>query len=378
MHKAIAITQGDAAGIGPEIIAQAFRDHPAQLRGCFAVGEVATLRRAAQVIAGPGQGLLPVAEIAAPQDAWQVPPRCLPVLPLPGLPPPPAWGQISAAAGAAAAQCVQWAADAALRGEIAALVTAPLHKEALHAAGVDFPGHTELLQAQAARHAGVPVAQMPVRMMLASLELRTVLVSIHVSLRQALAAVTQENIAQTLEITHQALTPILGHAPRIAVAGLNPHAGEGGLFGSEELDIIAPAIAAARAAGIDVHGPFPPDTVFMRARNTPTHPGEFEVVLAMYHDQGLIPVKYLGVEQGVNVTLGLPLIRTSPDHGTAFDIAGRGVADPASLVQAVRLAQQMAAAPGGLGQAPASGASRAPDGAQRTGQASCQAGKTLS
>lgn len=352
-----AITQGDAAGIGPEIIAKAFRDHAEALRGCFAVGDVATLRRAAQVIAGPGQGLLPVAEIAAPQDAWRVSPRCLPVLPLPGLPPPPAWGQISAAAGAAAAQCVQWAADAALRGEIAALITAPLHKEALHAAGVDFPGHTELLQAQAARHAGVPVAQMPVRMMLATPELRTVLVSIHVSLRQALAAVTQENILQTLAITHQALTPILGHAPRIAVAGLNPHAGEGGLFGREELDTIAPAIAAARALGVDAHGPYAPDTVFMRARNTPTHPGEFEVVLAMYHDQGLIPIKYLGVEHGVNVTLGLPLIRTSPDHGTAFDIAGHGVADPASLVQAVCLAQQMAAAPGlagGFGQAPAS------------------------
>ena len=161
MEKTIAVTMGDSAGIGPEIIAKAFNDHRKALENCFVVGDVATLRRAAQVVVPPGQGGLPVAQIAHPQEALQVPPRCIPVLPLSGLPPPQPWGQVSAAAGAAAAQCVQWAADAALRGEIAALVTAPLHKEALHAAGVDFPGHTEFLQAQAARHAGVPIAQMP-------------------------------------------------------------------------------------------------------------------------------------------------------------------------------------------------------------------------
>ncbi len=231
---------------------------------------------------------------------------------------------------------------APLRGEIAGLVTAPLHKEALSAAGVHHPGHTELLQAEAARHAGVPVADMPVRMMLASDELRTVLVSIHVSLREAIAAVTQDNVLRTLEITHAALRRGLGRGPRIGVAGLNPHAGEGGLFGREEIEAIAPAIAAARALGIDAHGPFAPDTVFMRARSTPQRPGEFDVVLAMYHDQGLIPVKYLGVDKGVNVTLGLPLVRTSPDHGTAFDIAGRGVADASSLVEAVLAARRLA------------------------------------
>jgi 4-hydroxythreonine-4-phosphate dehydrogenase len=236
---------------------------------------------------------------------------------------------------------VVWAARAALRGEVAALVTAPLHKEALSAAGVDFPGHTELLQAEAAAHQGVPLARMPVRMMLANDELRTVLVSIHVSLRDAIAAVTLDNVLQTLQITHAALLRSLGHVPRIAVAGLNPHAGEGGLFGREELEVIAPAIAAARAQGLDVHGPFAPDTVFMRARNTPQRVGEFDVVIAMYHDQGLIPVKYLGVDKGVNVTLGLPLVRTSPDHGTAFDIAGQGVADAASLIEAVRMARQL-------------------------------------
>ena len=342
-NKAIAITQGDSAGIGPEIIAKVFREQPALLQGCFVVGDVATMRRGAQAIAVAGETSLPVAVIASPDEAWQVPPRCIPVLELPDMPPPAPWGQITDSAGAAAAACVQWAARAALRGEIAALVTAPLHKEALHAGGVTYPGHTELLQAEAAQHAGVAMSEMPVRMMLANDELCTVLVSIHVSLRKALEAVTLDNILQTLQITHAALQRMLGRAPRSGVAGLNPHAGEGGLFGSEEIDIIAPAIAAARAQGIDAQGPFAPDTVFMRARNVPGHPGEFDVVLAMYHDQGLIPVKYLGVESGVNVTLGLPLVRTSPDHGTAFDIAGQGVADASSLLEAVRMAQKLSA-----------------------------------
>ena len=340
--QAIAITQGDPAGIGPEIVAKAFRDAPEVLRGCFAVGDLATLRRAAQCIVRPGVPELPVALIASPDDAWQVPPRCMPVLSLPGLPAPVPWGQVSAAAGRAAADCVVWAARAALQGRIAALVTAPLHKEALSAAGVTFPGHTELLQAEAAAHRGVPLAAMPVRMMLASDELRTVLVSIHLSLRDAIAAVTRDNVLQTLQITHAALLRSLGRVPCMAVAGLNPHAGEGGLFGREEIDSIAPAIADARALGMDVHGPLAPDTVFMRARHTAQRAGEFDVVLAMYHDQGLIPVKYLGVDKGVNVTLGLPLVRASPDHGTAFDIAGQGIADAASLVEAVRVARQMA------------------------------------
>ena len=340
MHS-IAITQGDSAGIGPETVAKAFRDAPADVRGCFVVGDVATLRRAAQAIARPGLPAVPVAQIAAPCDAINTPPRCIPVLQLPGIAGPQPWGQISADAGRAAADSVVWAARAALRGEVAALVTAPLHKEALSAAGVAFPGHTELLQAEAAAHQGVPLEQMPVRMMLASDELRTVLVSIHMSLRDAIAAVTHHNVLQTLLITHAALLRSLGRAPRIAVAGLNPHAGEGGLFGREEIEIIAPAMAAARAQGLNAWGPLAPDTVFMRARTMPQRPGEFDVVVAMYHDQGLIPVKYLGVDKGVNVTLGLPLVRTSPDHGTAFDIAGQGVADAASLIEALRMARAL-------------------------------------
>jgi 4-hydroxythreonine-4-phosphate dehydrogenase len=340
----IAITLGDAAGIGPEIIARAYRTSPAILQHCFVVGDIGAMRRASRLVAGAGVPL-PVAEIAAPRDMPDVPPACIPVLqvgsPLPDL----VYGEVSAIAGEFAGRAVTWAADAALRGDIAAMVTAPLHKEALSAAGApysQFPGHTELLQARAAHAQGVGVAQMPVRMMLANRALRTVLVSIHVSLRQAIDAVTFDNVSATLRITRTALRSALGREPRIAVAGLNPHAGEGGLFGREEIEVIGPAIAAVRAEGADVHGPFAPDTVFMRARSGPDRPGEFDVVVAMYHDQGLIPVKYMGVEEGVNVTLGLPLVRTSPDHGTAFDIAGKGVADARSLLEAVVMAKQLA------------------------------------
>jgi 4-hydroxythreonine-4-phosphate dehydrogenase len=178
--------------------------------------------------------------------------------------------------------------------------------------------------------------------MLANDELRTVLVTIHLSLRRAIDAVTFDAVLETLRIAHAAAARWGQPRPRIAVAGLNPHAGEGGLFGDEESLVIAPAIAAARAEGIDARGPFAPDTVFMRARHTTQHPGEFDIVVAMTHDHGLIPVKYLGVEQGVNVTLGLPFVRTSPDHGTAFDIAGSGRADESSLRAAVRMARRLA------------------------------------
>jgi 4-hydroxythreonine-4-phosphate dehydrogenase len=341
--KPVAITMGDAAGIGPEIIVKAFRDWPELTRGCFVAGDLASMRRAAQAIRGTHDVDFPLVVIETPLEALAMPPRCLPLLQVAELPQPPQWGQVSAAAGKAAADCVVWAARAALRGEVAALVTAPLHKEALAAAGVPFPGHTELLQAEAAASLGKPVAEVPVRMMLANDELRTVLVSIHVSLRDAIAAVTFDAVLQTLRITHDALTRALGRSPHIGVAGLNPHAGEGGLFGREEVEVIVPAIEAARAEGMHVSGPFAPDTVFMRARSRNGVAGEFDVVVAMYHDQGLIPVKYLGVEKGVNVTLGLPLVRTSPDHGTAFDIAGTGRADPSSLLEALKMARALSA-----------------------------------
>ena len=341
----IAITPGDPCGIGPEIIARAFLNQDSQqvTRHCFVAGDLGVMQKAAQLV-DPGGHQLKVIRISQASDALALGSGLLPVLQVATLDADLPWGQIDARAGRFAGECVFWAAQAALQNQIAAFVTAPLHKEALSAAGAPFdafPGHTELLQAEAARHRGVPLAQMPVRMMLANEELRTVLVSIHVSLRQALEAVTYDNVLESLRITHQSLSLLLGRPPKIGVAGLNPHAGEGGLFGREEIEIIEPAMQAARAEGILAMGPYAPDTVFMRARKKQDGTSEFDVVLAMYHDQGLIPVKYMGLEQGVNVTLGLPLIRTSPDHGTAFDIAGQGRADAASLVAAIRMARQL-------------------------------------
>jgi 4-hydroxythreonine-4-phosphate dehydrogenase len=343
MTKPIAITLGDPAGIGPEIIVKAFRDSPDVMKNCFVVGDVATLRRAAQQVAAD-QLPLPVAVLSSVGQAVNLPPRCLPVLQVGALEALVPMGFLNANAGRLAADCVVWAAQAALRGEVAALVTAPLNKEALALAGEGYetyPGHTELLQALAAAHSGQDISQLPVRMMLANDELRVVLVSIHLSLRHAIEAVTVDNVLETLRITDHSLSAILGRRPHIGVAGLNPHAGEGGRFGTEEIEVIAPAVELARQQGLLITGPLAPDTVFMRARNAPGHHGAFDVVVAMHHDQGLIPVKYLGVDKGVNVTLGLPLVRTSPDHGTAFDIAGTGRADPASLLAAIRMAKQL-------------------------------------
>ena len=304
----IVITMGDAAGIGPEIIAKAFQNHPADVVDCVVVGDVATLRRAAALVAL--SLALPVAELDE-LASFQALPNCIQVLQKCELFAPVSIGLVSCFAGQAAADCIVWAAQAVLRGQASGMVTAPIHKEALAAAGgwaAQFPGHTEMLQAEAARFLGKAVQDVPVRMMLANDELKTVLVSIHMSLKDAIEAVMFDSVLQTLRITHAALSKTLGRAPHIGVAGLNPHAGEGGMFGAEEQTIIAPAIAAAKAEGMHVSGPFAPDTVFMRARSKSGVAGEFDVVVAMYHDQGLIPVKYLGVEQGVNVTLGLPLI----------------------------------------------------------------------
>lgn len=345
-EKPIAITMGDACGIGPEIILKAFQQSPQDLRHCLVAGDVGTLQRCLDMLvqALPSVAWPALVPISAVHALGGVPPGAVAVLQVGDALPDLGWGAVSAAAGRHAGDCVTWAARAALRGDIAALVTAPLHKEALCAAGAPydrFPGHTELLQYEAASHAGCALEDMPVRMMLANEELRTVLVSIHVSLRKAIEAVTLDNVLQTLRVTHHSLKAVLGRRPRIAVAGLNPHAGEGGLFGTEEVGIIRPAIEMALQEGLRVEGPLPGDTVFMKARQSAQDSDPVDAVIAMYHDQGLIPVKYLGVEQGVNVTLGLPLVRTSPDHGTAFDIAGQGRADPSSLLAAVRMARQL-------------------------------------
>ena len=335
MTPPMVITMGDACGIGPEIIAKAFASGQAQ--GAVVLGDASVMRRAL-ALTGQSTALAPLEHAS---DAQDCPPNCVPLLQAAGLPADLAHalvGRVDARAGAAAAACIVQAVELVRSGQVSAIVTAPIHKEALAAAGVGYPGHTEMLQALATEP-GQPMP--PVRMMLANDELRTVLVTIHMSLRHAIDAVTFEAVLQTLRIADQAARSFGIASPRIAVAGLNPHAGEGGLFGDEELRIIGPAIAAARSEGIHASGPFAPDTVFMRARHTAEHPGEFDLVVAMTHDQGLIPVKYLGVEQGVNVTLGLPFVRTSPDHGTAFDIAGTGRADPASLVAALRMAHRL-------------------------------------
>lgn len=330
----LAVTMGDACGIGPEIIAKWWQGRPAALViGCPAVMRRAVLSvgRGAELRVVPVSSVGDVAGLAA-GDMAVLTPTGLPVdvidAPL---------GRIDERAGRAAAASIREAVRLAQLGLVAGIVTAPLHKEALSLAGEPYPGHTELLQAEGAPP-GQPPA--PVRMMLANDQLKTVLVTIHVSLRQAIEQVTYDAVLETLRITHDSARLWGQPAPRIAVAGLNPHAGEGGLFGDEELRIIGPAIEAARAMGIDASGPYAPDTVFMRARHEPPeHPGEFDVVVAMYHDQGLIPVKYLGLDQGVNVTLGLPFVRTSPDHGTAFDLAGTGRADESSLAEAARMAR---------------------------------------
>jgi 4-hydroxythreonine-4-phosphate dehydrogenase len=337
----IALSMGDPAGIGPEIVARAFRERPELLRQVVVAGDVATMHRALRLTAtapDSAASVLMLAEISDMSALSSVPSGCMAVAqacaPVGEVP----FGRVSAEAGRAAADCIRWAAQAALTGHARAVVTAPIHKEALAAAGVDHPGHTELLQSLAAAHAGVPVAALPVRMMLSCPGLSTVLVSIHVSLQQALRAVTREQVLQTIRISHAHFRRAGLVRPRIAVAGLNPHAGEGGLFGREEIDEIAPAIQQAQAEGLLASGPHAPDTVFMRARQ-----GAFDVVVAMYHDQGLIPVKLLGLEHGVNTTLGLPFVRTSPDHGTAFDIAGTGRASAGSLLAAIDAA--LAAAP---------------------------------
>ena len=324
---------GDACGIGPEIIVQAARQ--GALDGAVVIGDVAVMRRAAAVL----DAALPIARIERPADLAGCPPGVLPVIEPDALPPELAalpWGQVDARAGAAAARCIEAAVQQVRAGAARAIVTAPIHKEALAAAGVPYPGHTEMLQALAD-----PDAPPPVRMMLANQELRVVLATIHLSLRDAIGALDFDTVLATVRIAHRAAAGWGMPRPRIAVAGLNPHAGEGGLFGDEEVRFIGPAVRAAQAEGIDASGPFAPDTVFMRARR-----GAFDIVVAMTHDHGLIPVKYLGVEDGVNVTLGLPFVRTSPDHGTAFDIAGSGRADPASLIAAMTMARALSAPQG--------------------------------
>jgi 4-hydroxythreonine-4-phosphate dehydrogenase len=280
----IAITAGDPAGIGPEVAVAAAAD----------------------------AGVRAICEPLVFETPCAVSP-----------------GVLSGDAGRAAYETIVRAVDQALRGEVDAIATAPVNKEAFRLAGLPWSGHTDLL----AHLTGAP----HVAMMFDSEALRVVLATVHVPLADVPRLLTRESLEATIRLTAREL-PLFGiAAPRIAVAGLNPHAGEHGLFGGEEASTIEPAIAACRASAIDVSGPFPGDTIFVRARR-----GEFDVVVACYHDQGLIPVKLAAFGRAVNVTLGLPIVRTSVDHGTAFDIAGTGAANPDSMIAAVRLAARLA------------------------------------
>lgn len=326
----IGFTMGDPAGIGPEIIVRLLAKP--QPWPCVVYGDPDWLQKTAKWL----QLDCEIRTIDSPRELTQLSetsdhqskPAVIPVLKTSQVSNEVTLGQISAQAGACAHACIEQAVKDALSGDIRAIVTAPLHKHAMALAGVPFPGHTEMLAAYS--------GHVPVAMMLANPSLRVVLVTIHESIRRVPDLITFDKELQTIEFAHQAGQQLGFKSPRVAVAGLNPHAGEDGQFGREEIEIIMPAIQKAQTLGINVSGPYPGDTIFARARQ-----GEFDVVVAQYHDQGLIPVKYLGLDEGVNVTLGLPFVRTSVDHGTAFDIAAQGIASEASLYHALVMADQL-------------------------------------
>ncbi len=323
----LAITLGDPSGVGPEIILKALQ-HPEAHAACrpLVIGDRRILSRAA------GWLNLPEPDfdiVARPQDGLYTPGR-LTLLDLQNASPEDCpVGRIAPASGRAAVEYVFTACDLAMSGEVDAVVTAPLNKAAMRAAGFDYAGHTELLTER--------TGAQRVSMLLVGPGLRVVHVSTHVSLAEAIRRVTPARVGQTIDLANQACLALGIPHPRIAVAGLNPHAGEGDLFGDEDRTQILPAVEAARSRGLNVSDPLPPDTVFRRALH-----GEFDIVVAMYHDQGHIPMKLLAFDQGVNVSFGLPIIRTSVDHGTAFDIAGTGQAREDSLLAAITVAVQLA------------------------------------
>jgi 4-hydroxythreonine-4-phosphate dehydrogenase len=328
MNKPVlAITMGDPGGIGPEIIAKALAhaDVYDQSRP-LVFGERRALEAAVRITRVP----LEVRSVDAAPDAAS--PGTIDLIDLANIDIEQIGrARVCAEVGRAAYEYLERASQMALSGEVGAIVTAPLNKEALSEAGWVGVGHTELL----ARFAGVP--DKSVAMMLASNRLRVVHVSTHVSLRRAIELVTPERIVTTARLAGETARDIVGREPHLAVAGLNPHAGEHGLFGSEEEEFISPAIEQLRADGWHVSGPVSPDTVFLRAAA-----GDYDTVIAMYHDQGHIPSKFAGFDDTVNVTLGLPIVRTSVDHGTAYDIAGTGKANEANMLAAIQLGAQMA------------------------------------
>jgi 4-hydroxythreonine-4-phosphate dehydrogenase len=325
MTPLLGMTVGDPAGIGPEVCLMAVQDPRVRVARLLAIGSLRALEAARAVVADP-PALRPVADAAEARFE----PGVLDVLAVPSDREVPV-AQLSAEAGQIAYEGVALAVELALRGDIDGIVTAPLNKEAIALAGHPYPGHTEIL----ADLTGTP----DFAMMLTAHKLRVVHVTTHVGIRQMLERVTTERVLTTVRLAAAALRDMGMAAPSVGVAGLNPHAGERGLFGDEEALVIVPAIEQARAEGIDATGPWPADTLFGRAVN-----GDFDVAVAMFHDQGHIAVKVLGFETGVNATIGLPIVRTSVDHGTAFDIAGTGKAGHDSLVEAVQVGADMAAA----------------------------------
>jgi 4-hydroxythreonine-4-phosphate dehydrogenase len=323
------ITLGDVAGVGPEIVARAWPQLFAHCRPVV-VGDPAWLRRGLELV-GSATVVKPVRHPAEAEPS----PDVMPCIAggdqdLSGV----QVGKVSAAAGRAAYDFLCRAIDATLAGEADGVVTAPLHKEGLHAAGLSYPGHTEIL----AERCGVR----EFAMVLAVEGLAVAHVTLHMALRDVFRHLTTAAVVEKTRLLDGLLRRLLGRKPRLGVAALNPHASDGGLFGDEEERIIAPAVAKARAEGLDASGPWPTDTLFVRARD-----GEFDGVVAMYHDQGHIALKLLGRGRAVNISAGLPIVRTSVAHGTAYDIAGKGVADAGSLVEAARVAALLARRPDG-------------------------------
>ena len=332
MTKPLIITMGDPTGVGPEIIIRAVYEGTfADLaRPLIVAGDLGVLKRAAAVCGCDVQHQNGSSSCLATDElvvgGHRLPVQALSQLDLSSQ----GFGQPQISSGRAMADYIEWACDACVAGDVAGMVTAPINKEVLRAAGVSFPGHTELLAARCEVDEVV--------MMLAGERLRVCLVTTHCALREVPQRLNAERILTTMRIVSSSLQRQFGlKKPRLAVLALNPHAGEGGLFGDEETRHIAPAIAAARSEGILASGPHSADTLFWFAAQ-----GEYDAVICMYHDQGLIPLKLLHFDDGVNVTLGLPIVRTSVDHGTAYDLAGTGQANPASLVAAVRMAAEMA------------------------------------
>jgi 4-hydroxythreonine-4-phosphate dehydrogenase len=325
----LALTLGDPAGIGPDVTLLAYAARGREDIPPFVlIGDETVLAQRAKAL-----GLsVPIAEIASPAEASGVFQDALPVLPIQveGTVEP---GHPSVATMDAVKQSIETAVGLVQRGEARAVVTNPVSKSHLYQAGFTFPGHTEYLAALAS---GGGEQLHPVMMLVAG-PFKVVPTTIHIPLKDVEHTLTQDLLLETIEITDRDLRRFFGYAqPRLAVSGLNPHAGEEGSLGREEIERIEPALVAARAKGIDVSGPYPADTMFHAAARE-----RYDAAVCMYHDQALVPFKTLAFEEGVNVTLGLPFVRTSPDHGTAFDIAGTGKANPRSLIEALRLADAM-------------------------------------